>query len=109
MRAVEDAAGAEPGDAVKDRRAGEPFAAETLEERHRERLVMPAVRFPDEDPRQELLAVQDPHDFSFRQSDCQAAVHHCASARPPAPAARHAATVRRMLAIPIAPAPPRRY
>src|SRR5438552_18524833 len=106
---MEDAAGAEPGHAVKDRGAGEPLAPETLEKRHREGLVMPAVRFSDEDPRQELLAVQNPHGFLLPSVRCQAPVHHCASARPPTPAARHPATVRSMLAIPVAHAPPRRY
>ncbi len=65
VRRVKDAARSESGRALKDGGSGEAFPPEPLEERRRQRLVMPAVRLADEDADQDLLSVEDAHGFSF--------------------------------------------
>jgi hypothetical protein len=62
---MKNAAGAESGDSVKDRRAGKTFLAEPFEQGNREGLMMPLIRFADEDPGENLFAVENAHPDSF--------------------------------------------
>jgi hypothetical protein len=58
---VEVRVGAEAFDAAHDGRAGEPFLAHALDDRLVERLAVPCVGLPDEDPEQLALAFEPRH------------------------------------------------
>ncbi len=107
VRRVQHAPGAEAGHRVEDGRPGEALLAQPLQERHGERLVMPFVRLPDEDPHQDLFAVEDAHDALLFPG--QPPMAQRAAKSPRAPAIRHPITVARMLRNPKSQAPSWKY
>ena len=105
---VKDAARAEAGHTLKDGRAREALPAQALDQGVRQRLMPPLVGFPDEDARQNLLAVEHPHGSSPSSFGYLATAQR-AAASPPNPAARQSRTVAAMLSIPCIQALSRRY
>jgi hypothetical protein len=61
---VHDAVRAEAGNRLEDRRSGEALLPQPLEQGLREGAVVPCVGFADEDPDQDLFAVENAHDES---------------------------------------------
>ena len=92
-RGVKHAAGAEAPDAPDDRGPRVAVPAETLEERHPERLVMPPVGLADEDAHQDLFAVENAHGSPLYPPNSARP-----SATPANPAARQIASVARTFA-----------
>jgi hypothetical protein len=58
---VQHAPSTEARDTVKDRRAREALLPEPLEQCDGQGLVVPLVRFANEDPDQNLFAIQNSH------------------------------------------------
>jgi hypothetical protein len=61
VRLVKDRSGTEPGHALQHGCAGQMPRPEQLEQRHGQGLAVPLVRLPDEDPHQDLLALDPSH------------------------------------------------
>ena len=61
VRRVNDTVRANPCHAMHDSRTSKAFSAETLQERPRQRRVVPLVRFAEEDANEELIAVEYAH------------------------------------------------
>src|SRR5207245_10522722 len=64
----EAAACAKPGDPLKDGRSREALLAQSFQEGVGQGPVVPAIRLPDENPDENLLTVENPHDLSFARS-----------------------------------------
>jgi hypothetical protein len=60
-RRVDHTARTEPGDSVDDRCTREPFRPQPFQNRTRQRGVMPAVRFAQKNPHEQLIAVKYSH------------------------------------------------
>src|SRR5262249_4632910 len=67
-RGVEDRVRPEPRDAAEHGRPGQVLRPEQLEQRGHERAPLPAVALADEDPHQDLVAVELSHGHPRRLS-----------------------------------------
>src|ERR1700674_436693 len=97
LRRVKDAVRAETGGAAEHGGPGEAFLAQALDDRHGEGAMVPLIALADEDPHQDSISVEGPHQLLPLTRAPQLPVRSLPAQMPRIPAARQPMRVAPML------------